>query len=262
VNELVQQEPTGALDPEVLGAMASIGIVKGHSFEPDERMRSILIDAATVGTATGRTINFQPTWQGEQDWAYYPGSSWYNPLFMGGYSFETPPSAVTAEGIKPYPPTGHRHLDARFSFFFFATGITPAMCMRLTDIGSQYLITFLDGNLEYFDGARTYRCTLPAGIPENNFWSLTAYDNQTRSMLQTPQRWPRVGSQSYPTPAAVSSGDGSVDIYFGPEPPAGRESNWIQTTPGKGWFVILRLYSPLQPFFDESWKVGEIEPVD
>jgi hypothetical protein len=103
--------------------------------------------------------------------------------------------------------------------------------------------------------------TLPAGIPENRFWSLTVYDNQTRSMLQTPQRYPRTGSQSYPTPAAVANADGSMTISFGPEAPAGNESNWIQTVPGKGWFAILRLYSPLPSFFDKTWQPSEIEVV-
>ena len=135
------------------------------------------------------------------------------------------------------------------------------MCMRLTDVGSQYLISGLDADKNYFDGGKTYKVTLPPNIPQNNFWSLTLYDNQTRSMLRTPQRWPRAGSQTYPTPGAVPNADGSIDVYFGPEAPAGKESNWIQTVPGKGWFTILRLYSPLQPFFDKSWRVGEIELV-
>ena len=91
---------------------------------------------------------------------------------------------------------------------------------------------------------------------------MTVYDNQTRSMLQTDQRYPRAGSQSYPTPAAVPNEDGSIDVYFGPEAPEGTESNWIQTIPGRGWFAILRLYSPLQPFFDKTWRAGEIEAID
>jgi hypothetical protein len=133
--------------------------------------------------------------------------------------------------------------------------------MRLTGVGSQYLLGMLDSESNYFDGSRSYRCTLPAGIPQANFWSMTVYDNQTRSMLQTDQRYPRVGSQDYPTPAAVPNDDGSTDIYFGPEAPRGKERNWIQTVPGKGWFAILRLYSPLQPFFDKTWQAGEIEPI-
>jgi hypothetical protein len=222
-------------------------------------MKKILTEAAAVANATGRVLNFRPRGTGEQDWFYYDGSAWYNPLFMGGYTFETPPPAVTKEGIKPHPPTGHKHLDARFGFFYMATGITPAMCMLLTGIGSQYLLCCLDSEKNYLDGAKNYKVTLPPNIPENNFWSLTVYDNQTRSMLQTPQRFPRAGSQSYPTPAAVPNTDGSFDIYFGPETPEGTESNWIQTVPGKGWFTILRLYSPLESFFDKSWKIGEIE---
>ena len=168
---------------------------------------------------------------------------------------------MTSEGIKPYPPVGHRRLASRFGFFTWATGITPAMCMRLTGIGSQYLLICLDADKNLFDGGKSYKCTLPPNIPQANFWSVTVYDNQTRSMLRTPQRWPRAGSQSYPTPAAVPNADGSTDVYFSPEAPEGKESNWIQTLPGKGWFAILRLYSPLQPFFDKTWRPSEIEQV-
>jgi hypothetical protein len=257
LNEVVQAQPSGVLSLEIMGLFAAIGIVQGKPFQPDERMKGILADAAAVACATGRSLN----WRFRNDWAFYPGSAWYNMLFEGGSGFETPPPAVTKDGIKPYPPTGYRTLDARFGFFAVATGVTPAMCMLLTDVGSQYLIANFDSDGNYFDGAKTYRCTLPPNIPENNFWSFTVYDNQSRSMLQTPQRYPRAGSQTYPSPAAVPNADGSVDVYFGPEAPEGKESNWIQTVPGKGWFAILRLYNPLEAFFDKSWQVGEIELV-
>jgi len=259
INELVQEEPEGVYDSEIMGSLAAIGIVKGQPFEPDQRMRGILADAAAVGNATGRTLNFAFRGTGEEDFAYYPGSAWYNMLFLGGFGFDTPPPAVTSEGVKPYPPVGHRRLASRFAFFHWATGITPAMCMRLTDVGSQYLLCGLDADKNHFDGGKSYKCTLPPNIPENNFWSITVYDNQTRSMLRTPQRWPKAGSLSYPLPAAVPNADGSTAVYFGPEAPEGKESNWIQTIPGKGWFTILRLYSPLQPFFDKSWRPGEVE---
>ena len=91
---------------------------------------------------------------------------------------------------------------------------------------------------------------------------MTLYDNQTRSMLQTPQRSPRAGSQSFPSPAAVANADGSTTLYFGPTKPAdAKEGTWIQTTPGKGFFAILRLYSPLESFFDKSWRPSEVELV-
>src|SRR5262249_11444608 len=166
------------------------------------------------------------------------------------------------EEVKPFPPTGYRTLNARSMFFYGITGITPAMAMRLTGVGSQYLFASLDANKNFFDGAKTYKVILPKDIPQANFWSLTLYDNQTRSMLDTPQHYPCAGSQSYPSPAATASADGSTTVYFSPSQPAGVDrGNWIQTAPGKGWFTILRLYSPLEPFFTKEWRPSEIEEV-
>ena len=259
LNEAVQSEPATALDPELMGPIAAIGIVKGKPFAPDARMRKILTDALAVGNATSRSLFIAPR---ASDWYYYPGSAWSNFLFVSGYEFETPIPMITPEGVKPFPATGYRTLDARSAFFYGITGITPAMAMRLPGIGSQYLLAFQDAGKQFFDGSKTYKVTLPKGIPEAKFWSLTVYDNQTRSMLATPQRYPRAGSQSFPSPAAEADASGVTTVYFGPKQPAGvGRGNWIQTTPGKGWFVILRLYSPLEPFFDKSWRPSEIELV-
>ena len=258
INALVQQEPADALDPEIMGSLAAIGIVKGKPFDPDARMKKILTDAAAIGTATARTLNWRA--RESEGFAYYPGSAWINMLFVGGYDFETPPPLVTKEGIKPFPPTGYRTLNPRTAMFFYATGITPAMIMRLPDIGSQYLGAFVDSKGEYFDGSKTYKVTLPPNIPARAFWSIIIYDNQTRSMLQTPQRYPRAGSQTYPGAAAVPNPDGSTTVYFAPTKPAGvSDGNWIQTAPGKGWNTLLRLYSPLEPFFSKQWRPSEIE---
>ncbi|MFN9211168.1 MAG: DUF1214 domain-containing protein, partial [Betaproteobacteria bacterium] len=259
LNELVQQEPATALDPELMGPIAAIGIVKGKPFAPDARMRKILTDALAVGNATSRSLFMAPR---APEWYHFPGSAWSNFLFVSGYQFETPIPLITPEGVKPFPPTGYRTMDARSAFFYGITGITPAMAMRLPGIGSQYLLAFQDANKQFFDGAKTYKVTLPKGIPEAKFWSLTLYDNQTRSMLDTPQRHPRAGSQGFPSPAAAADAAGVTTVYFGPRQPDGvKRGNWIQTTPGRGWFVILRLYSPLEPFFDKSWRPSEIEPV-
>jgi hypothetical protein len=259
LNEIVQQEPATSLDPELMGSIAAIGIVKGKPFNPDARMRKIMTEALAVANAASRTLFMSPR---DPSWYYYPGSSWWNYLFDTGYQFETPIPLITREGAKPFPPTGYRTLDARTNFFYGITGITPGMAMRLTGIGSQYLLNTLDANKQYFDGAKTYKVTLPKGIPEANFWSLTVYDNMSRSMLDTPQRFPRAGNQSYPSPAAETNADGSTAVYFGPKQPDGvKRGNWIQTMPNKGWFVILRLYSPLEPFFDKSWRPSEVEAV-
>ena len=268
LSEIVQQEPATSLDPEQMGSVAALGIIKGKPFAPDVRMKKILTEALAVANATSRTLFMNPR---DPSWYYYPNSAWWNSLFVTGYEFETPIPMIDGpvrggeripEAAKPFPPTGYRTLDGRTLFFYGVTGITPAMAMRMTAIGSQYLLAMVDVDKNYFDGSKTYKVTLPKGIPEANFWSFTLYDNQTRSMLDTPQRYPRAGSQSYPSPAAEPSADGSTTVYFSPTQPAGvKGGNWIQTMPGKGWFVILRLYSPLEPFFDKAWRPSEIELV-
>jgi hypothetical protein len=243
-----------------MGSLTAIGIVKGQPFNPDDRMKKILTEAAAVGTATARTLLWHP--RDAEGFSFYPGSAWINSLFVGGYNFETPPPLVTKEGIKPFPPTGARMLNARTAMFFVATGITPAMCMRLPGLGSQYLVAFVDSKGDYVDGGKTYKVTLPPDIPAAKFWSIILNDNQTRSMLDTPQRYPRAGGQSYPSPAALADADGSTTIYFAPAKPDGvNRGNWIQTVPGKGYSVMIRLYSPLEPFFTKQWRPSEIEPV-
>jgi hypothetical protein len=256
VNELVQQEPPGSGDPELLGLLAAVGIVHGKPFKPDARMRRILEEAVVIGNATARTVTFAP--RAEEDVAYYPGSQWFNRLFEGGYEFLDPPPQITADGVVPAPSDGARKLNARTWMFYVATGITPAMCMRLTGIGSQYLVATRGGDGTYLDGSRNYRLTLPPDIPQGRFWSVMVYDRQTRSMLQTDQPKPDIGSQSG---LVETNADGTTDIYMGPAAPAGKTNNWLQTVPGKGFFTILRLYSPLQPFFDKSWRPSEIEPI-
>ena len=259
LNEVVQQEPATALDPELMGPIAAIGIVKGKPFAPDARMKRILTEALQVANATSRSLFMNPR---DRSWYYYPDANWQNMLFATGYEFETPIPLITREGVKPFPTTGYRQLDARSAFFYGVTGITPAMAMRLPGIGSTYLWTMLDSDGNYFDGAKTYKVTLPKGIPAEKFWSFTLYDTMTRSMLDTPQRYPRAGSQSYPSPAAEPNADGSTTVYFGPEQPDGvKRGNWIQTLPGKGFIPCLRLYSPLEPFFAKTWRPTEVELV-
>jgi hypothetical protein len=242
LNELVQEQPAGSMDIELTGHLAAIGIVKGKPFEPDERMSGVLEDAAAVGTATSRALLFNP--RGAEGFAYYDGSAWENQMWVGGYNFETPPPLVTKEGIKPSPPTGVRALHSRVAWFYGYTGVTPAMCMRLTGVGSQYIFAFKDASGDPLDGAKSYRVTLPPDIPAARFWSITLYDNQTRSMLQTPQRFPRAGSQSYPTPATTANGDGSTIIVFGPER---RSDSRRQLDPDDGKQGLVPDPAPLQP---------------
>lgn len=237
LNQVVQEEPTASVDPVTLGLYASIGIQKGRPFAPDARMRKILTEAAVVGDATARAMNSRLR---IKESYYYPNSAWRSG-FYGGYKFEQ---------------DGVRILDAYSAFFFYATGVTPAMDSKTVGEGSQYMAAFVDADSRPLDGSKNYRLHLPPNIPVKQFWSVILYDNQTRSMLQTDQRWPAVTSQNK---EVFINPDGSVDVYFGPKAPAGKENNWVQTIPGKGWNTILRLYGPLQPWFDKTWRPSEIE---
>ena len=162
-------------------------MVKGKPFKPDADTKRVLTDAAKFGDATGRVLNWRYNAM-HPDWAYYEGSMWGSMLWEGGANFETPPPMLTKEGeFKPFPPTGARTLNSRTAFYYGYTLDSPGMIMRLPGVGSQYLMGFLDSEGNAYDGAKTYKVTLPKGIPAAAFWSLILYDNQSRSMLQTPQ---------------------------------------------------------------------------
>jgi hypothetical protein len=157
-----------------------------------------------------------------------------------------------------FEANGAMNLDARVLFYYNATGVTPAMAMTLAGAGSDYGIAYLDADKKPFDGAKTYKLHLPPNVPVNNFWAVTIYDTQTRSLLQTGQPFPTVGSQSE---GFAKNADGSYDVYFAPKAPKGMEGNWLETVPGKSWFTILRMYGPLEPWIDKTWRPGEIELV-
>ncbi len=241
VNAVVQYEPANSMDPETLGALASIGIQKGKPFAPNARMKKILAEAANVGTATARALTFRYPNKIQR---YYPNSAWGTAFVGGRHDFLN---------------GGARILNGRTFMLFYATGITPAMARKMpAGVGSQYAAAFVDSQDKPFDGSKTYRLHLPPNIPAKDFWSIVVYDNQTRSMLQSDQQFPSLGSQKK---GIVVNPDSSVDIYFGPKAPKGKESNWIQTVPGKGWNTILRLYGPLESWFDKTWQPSEIELV-
>ncbi|WP_429258215.1 DUF1254 domain-containing protein [Paraburkholderia sp. GAS334] len=237
VNEIIQEEPAGVYGPDMTGLFASIGIVKGQPFKPDARMTKILTDAVAVGNATARAIDFSNR---DKAVLIYPDRHWNTPFVGGSYEWLN---------------GGARNFDARTMFFYAATVDTPAMAIAMPGIGSQYAAGNFDANGKPFDGAKDYTLHVPPNVPVKNFWSVVLYDTQTRSMLQTDQQFPSLSSEK----GLVKNADGSVDLYFGPKAPAGKEGNWIQTIPGKSWFTIFRLYGPLAPWFDKSWKLEDIK---
>lgn len=244
LDRVIQREPLGFLDPELRGQMAAIGIVKGKPFAPDARMREILTEAVAVGNATARAIVFQAR---EPETYIYEGRTW-TVGFVGG----------SHEWLKD-GGMGGRFLDARTMFFYMATVNTPAMVLKMVGVGSQYALNAKDNRGDYLIGDKNYRLNLPANVPAKDFWSVVIYDPQTRSELQTSQPFP---SKNNKRDDLDTNADGSVDLYFGPNPPAGKEKNWIQTVPGKGWFTILRLYGPLETWFDKTWQPGDIEMIE
>jgi hypothetical protein len=245
INEVVQLEPSIGQNPEILGVLAAIGIKKGQKFAPDGRMKKILSEAADVGTVAVRTIIAKPRNEG---FYIYPGKSrvWTNPFEASGGSHE-------------FLADGALQLDARAGFHFYATGITPAMTFKIIGKGSKYAIAYTDADGNFFDGGKTYKVHVPPNPPAKDFWSFTLYDNQTRSMLQTDERFPGIDNNK---PGMIQNDDGSWDIYFGPKAPKGQENNWIQTVPGKGWNMLWRVYGPLDPWFDKTWRPGDIELVE
>jgi hypothetical protein len=236
LDKVIQYEPTEAFGTEQLGLLRALGIEKGKVFNPDERMKKILDKGAQTGLGMARAIAYQSR---EAETKVYPDRNWEY-IFVGG----------SHEFLK----NGARNLDARILFHFTAICVTPAMVHKMVGAGSQYMAAYVDAKGAYLDGSQTYKLHLPPNIPINNFWSVTLYDPGTRSLLQTDQSKPSINSFDEPE----KNEDGSYDIYFSPSAPAGKEKNWIQTVPGKGWFTYIRLYGPLEPFFDQTWKPDDI----
>ena len=236
---LVQQEPADTLDPELLGQLAAIGIAKDRPFSPDERMKRILADAAAVGSATARSLFFRP----RDPAAYlYPDSAWMTPL-IGGPLF--------LRG-------GVRLFDARAAFHYGHAVVAPSLFAPTAGSGMQFAVVAVDAGGEWLDGGKLYRLQLPPNVPAKESWSVTLYDPQTRSLLQTEALQPTLSSQNE---KLKPTADGSYELWFGPKAPTGKEDSFMRTAPGKGWFAILRLYGPTKPWFDKSWRPGEVEAV-
>jgi hypothetical protein len=132
------------------------------------------------------------------------------------------------------------------------------MLSETPGVGQRYIAAYKDKSGKWLDGGKTYKLHVPPNPPAQGFWSVTAYDEGTRQMVVTEQGRPDLSSRKEDI---AKNADGSIDVYFGPKSPPGKEANWVQTVPGKGWFAYFRFYAPTEAFFDKSWALPDIEPV-
>ena len=238
--KVVEDEPVDTFSPSDRFLLASIGIEKGKVFTPDPTTRQLLAEAARAGSAVARANTFasrDPTAR------VYPDRRW-EWAFVGG-------SAT-------WDARGYVNVDNRAAWNYAATGNSPAQVQRNVGSGSQYLMATRDSHGAFLDGGKAYRLHLPPNAPVELFWSVVVYDTLSRSELQNGEQFPSVSQYSGP----VANADGSMDVFFGPQAPSGKEKNWIKTVPGKGWFPYLRFYSPTQAFFDRTWKPDDIVEIN
>lgn len=241
IDEVVQKEPEGFLDLEVLGMLRSIGIVKGQTFAPDERMQGILNDAAAIAHATARSVTYYPRYPGTYAWRDTEGT-WVVPF---------------ADHDSSWIEASARKIECQLYYHYNCIVVTPAMAAAPgPGKGSEYVFASLDADKQILVGDKHYSMTLPPDVPVADFWAITLYDTQTRSQLQTDQQFPTIDSY---TDGLAPNADGSHTIHFGPTAPDGAESNWLQTIPGKSFFVCLRMYGPTEPWIAGTWRPSDVE---
>ena len=238
LSKIINQEPVIERDRMMMGMLQPLGIEKGKPFNPTDRQKEIFTEATQVGEVMARMIGYEKRFEGVKVW---PGKNWEISLCLKETNQEAP---------------HHTQLDERSSWFYEAVGVSVGMMGRTVGFGQVYLESSKDSDDHWLDGSKTYKLTVPKDAPVAQFWSFTVYDNETRCFVDSGMPPDRSSRDKQ----IAKNDDGSVDLYFGPEAPAGKpESNWIKTLPGKGWFTYFRLYGPTQPYFDRSWVLPDIE---
>jgi hypothetical protein len=247
---LVDTEGSNLADPDWLGMLAGLGIIKDKPFAPDARTKKILSDAAMTAYKTSRVLGLQGS-SSNVDFRVYKDRQWVNPINNMGSRW--PDSLVDLSFTSR--ANNFRALDARTWFFTDYYSISPGMVSMTPGKGAFYMIAFNDSDGKPLIGANSYTIKLPPNIPAELFWSVTLYEAENASGLDSGQPFPSLGKLNKPTQDA----DGSTTLYIGPKSPKGSDGNWLTTVPGRGFFTILRLYAPSQPALDGSWKPGDLE---
>lgn len=240
LSSIIDTEPVQERDRFFMAMLKPLGIEKGKKFAPNEKQKKILTEAAEVGFRMSQAVSFAPRFENV---VAYPNTHWEYVITMNPNQ--------KAEN--------YEQLDERLDYTFEAITMAEGMVKHIVGAGSQYYEATRDKDGKWLDGSNTYTLHIPANVPVKEFWSVTVYDNMTRSMIDTDTQKPSLSSKNSDI---VKNSDGSINIYFGPTAPKGKEANWIKTIPNKGWFTYFRWYSPTEAFFDQTWKLKDIEKSD
>lgn len=254
LKKLVDAEGSHLADPDWMGTLAGLGIVKGQPFQPDARTRSILDRAAKSAYKLSRVIAFDEVVSG-RSFRLYSDRRWVNP--MADATAENPSGKLDLSWRR-VDRGGSLDVDCRIWIFTNYYSVSPGMLSQIPGKGAAYMMAFTDSEGVPLTGGTNYRLNLPKDVPAANFWSVTLYEAENVSGLANGQHFPSLGSRDKP----VQNGDGSTDLYLGPKAPSGKEKNGLATVPGKGYFAILRLYGPTEAALTRTWKPSDIERVN
>jgi hypothetical protein len=239
LHEILNRETVEERDRFFMAFLRRVGIEKGKPFKPDDRQRKLLEEAAFVGEAMAKASDLAK----RSTEPYWKGASW-----------------KLALGLDPSQrQETYDEFDERAEWMYEAVTTSAGMVTTTPGIGSIYLASYADKDRNWLDGAKTYKLNVPANPPAKQFWSVAVYSWDTRTLIDNEQKRSALSSRQE---ELVKNDDGSYDLYFGPKAPEGKESNWVQTIPGQGWWVYLRFYGPTKEYFDKSWSMGDFEEVN
>jgi hypothetical protein len=233
LDRVIQRENWIQRDRAMIDQLRSIGIEKATLFDPDSRTREILEDAALEARAwldEQYDRGFPPFW---------PGSRWALPAW---------PEVLQGQSTN-YANQESYPVDLRGLSYTYAY-----ISIKRLGTAQYYLMAIRDKDGDALDGGRSYRLRVPANPPTRQYWSATAYDRATHALIRGMSR----ASRSSQIAELEKNSDGSVDVYFGPSAPAGKETNWVPTS-AIGFEVMFRLYGPERSFFEKNWVLPDIE---
>lgn len=238
----VDYEPVSAIDTELRGVLAGIGIVKGQPFNPTAKQQELLKKA--VETAPRMLLALRQLGRDDKRNLYYTDRQ-----------YETAWAGATADFLQD----SYTDVNQRAGYFQYVYSSAPAMVMHTIGAGSKYPFTARDADGAFLNGTHTYKLHLPPNPPAALFWAVTAYNVTDGTMPETGQLLPSTNG-FYDLPKNV---DGSIDIWFGPRKPGGvADAAFIQTIPGRDFIAALRLYGAESSFYDQTWKPDDVVKVD